>query len=98
VATTLSVRGADCLDVPSLHFYIGDDFTGKNTPAPDSDPRDTCAGHGTHVAGIIAANPGNEFNVTGVAYGATLQAYRVFGCVGDTAEDGTPISRGSVGY
>jgi len=44
-------------------------------------------GHGTHVAGIIAAQPGNEFNITGVAYGASLYAYRVFGCNGSVTEE-----------
>lgn len=44
-------------------------------------------GHGTHVAGIIAAQPGNKFNISGVAYGATLSAYRVFGCDGYTSDD-----------
>ena len=41
---------------------------------PDDDPLDQCNGHGTHVAGIIGANPANEFNVTGVAYEASINA------------------------
>ncbi|KAG8793890.1 hypothetical protein FRC19_008253 [Serendipita sp. 401] len=62
--------------------FVGDAYTGKNTPVPDSDPMDTCNGHGTHVAGIIAAQPGNVYNITGVAYKATINAYRVLGCTG----------------
>ncbi|KAJ7255387.1 subtilisin-like protein [Mycena rebaudengoi] len=63
---------------------VGDNYDGSSDPVPDSDPRDTCAGHGSHVAGIVGANPGNEWNVTGVAPGATLHAYRIFGCRGNT--------------
>lgn len=45
-----------------------------------------CAGHGTHVAGTIAAQQ-NEFNFTGAAPGATLGAYKVFGCQGGVEND-----------
>jgi subtilisin family serine protease len=46
------------------------------------------AGHGTHVAGIVAAKAGPEPGaVTGVAPDATLYAYRVFGCNGSTSSD-----------
>ncbi|KAF3924510.1 Cucumisin [Orbilia brochopaga] len=55
---------------------VGDAYTGENTPVPDDDPLD-CAGHGTHVAGIIAAI---DDKFTGVAPDVTLGAYRVFGC------------------
>lgn len=38
--------------------FVGDDYdnndTDKDTPKPDPDPMD-CSGHGTHVAGIVAA-------------------------------------------
>ncbi|KAJ7045910.1 subtilisin-like protease [Mycena alexandri] len=67
--------------------FVGDNYTGDNTPVPDSDPLDQCFGHGTHVAGIIGANPGNEFNISGVAYTATIYAYRVFSCQGLTSDD-----------
>ena len=82
---------------------------GTNTPVPDNDPLDQCAGHGTHVAvsfsskymiqfaffysptiddkGIIGANPGNQFNISGVAYDSSLSAYRVFGCTGSVTDD-----------
>jgi minor extracellular serine protease Vpr len=48
------------------------------------------AGHGTHVAGIAAADGRShtaEGQVVGVAPGARLLAYRVFGCNGSTDTD-----------
>jgi len=63
---------------------VGDAYTGDNTPVPDDDPID-CAGHGTHVAGIIAAS--NDPYVLGVAPNATLGIYKVFGCEGSAAND-----------
>ncbi|CAE6531335.1 unnamed protein product [Rhizoctonia solani] len=70
--------------------FVGDNFTGlpdSPPPAPDHDPLDQCYGHGTHVAGIIGANPGNIWNVSGVAYESTINAYRVFGCEGFAPDD-----------
>ncbi|KAI9595022.1 peptidase S8/S53 domain-containing protein [Syncephalis fuscata] len=64
--------------------FVGDNFTGIGTQKPDEDPRDTCNGHGTHVAGIIG---GNDTKVTGVAPAAILGAYRVFGCQENTDSD-----------
>ncbi|KAH7097947.1 subtilisin-like protein [Auriculariales sp. MPI-PUGE-AT-0066] len=66
--------------------FVGDDYDGVNEPVPDDDPMDSCNGHGTHVAGIIGANPNNGFNISGVAYEAELLAYRVFGCEGGVAD------------
>ncbi|KAJ7902169.1 subtilisin-like protease [Mycena olivaceomarginata] len=66
---------------------VGDDYTGENAPVPDPDPLDQCSGHGTHVAGIVGANPGNEFNISGVAYDATIFSYRIFGCTGVVQDD-----------
>ena len=45
------------------------------------------AGHGTHVAGIAAADGHGPGQVVGVAPGARLLAYRVFGCNGSTDTD-----------
>jgi subtilisin family serine protease len=46
------------------------------------------AGHGTHVAGIAAADGrGHAGEVTGVAPGSTILAFRVFGCNGSTSSD-----------
>ncbi len=72
--------------------FVGDAFNADSTsatynpvPTPDPNP-DDCAGHGTHVAGIIGANdPTNELK--GVAPGVTFGAYRVFGCGGSTFSD-----------
>jgi subtilisin family serine protease len=45
-------------------------------------------GHGTHVAGIIGADPlANPFNISGVAFSASISAYRVLGCSGGLSED-----------
>ncbi|RKP07590.1 peptidase S8/S53 domain-containing protein [Thamnocephalis sphaerospora] len=64
--------------------FVGDSYDGNSAPIPDADPRDTCKGHGTHVAGIIAAN---DTTFVGVAPRATLGAYRVFGCNDNTQAD-----------
>ncbi|KAJ6441546.1 subtilisin [Purpureocillium lavendulum] len=74
----LVARGAD---------FVGDAYNGDNAPTPDDDPMD-CKGHGTHVAGIIAAQAtGNLFGFTGAAPDVSLGAYRVFGCDGATGDD-----------
>ena len=70
--------------------FVGDDYNAdpgagdayQPKPFPDADP-DDCQGHGTHVAGITGA----DGEVTGVAPGVTLGAYRVFGCEGSTDAD-----------
>jgi subtilisin family serine protease len=72
--------------------FVGDNFDGSTTSSivPDDDPMDNCTldAHGTHVSGIVAADATNittpgfvpDFPFTGAAPGATLAAYRVFGC------------------
>lgn len=67
--------------------FVGDAFTGANTPVPGQDTPDDCAGHGTHVAGIIGARAASAGGATGVAPGVQLGAYRVFGCEGSTQSD-----------
>ena len=63
--------------------YVGDyyDESSSQPPAPDDDPYDGCNGHGTHIAGIIAAQE-NPLGFTGVAPGVSLGAYRVSSCRG----------------
>ncbi|KAG6107516.1 hypothetical protein E4U13_006917 [Claviceps humidiphila] len=64
---------------------VGDAYDGYNKAIPDDIPMD-CDGHGTHVAGIVAAQK-NPMGFTGAAIGVTLGAYKVFGCQGDAAND-----------
>ncbi|OIW32859.1 subtilisin-like protein [Coniochaeta ligniaria NRRL 30616] len=66
---------------------VGDAFNGSNARIPDPDPLDECNGHGSHVAGIIAAQSNNPYGIIGAAQGVTLGSYRVFGCDGDTPND-----------
>ncbi|KHN97584.1 subtilisin-like protease [Metarhizium album ARSEF 1941] len=76
--------GKRCLVTTGFDF-VGDNYDGTNTKAPDNDPMD-CQGHGSHVAGIIAATD-KRFGFTGGAPGATLGAYRIFGCSGSVSSD-----------
>ncbi|GJJ78409.1 hypothetical protein EMPS_10768 [Entomortierella parvispora] len=73
--------------------FVGDAYTGYNTPVPGDDPMD-CFGHGTHVAGIIGGNamdikvnPKPPRPFIGVAPEVTYGAYRIFGCNGSSGED-----------
>ncbi|ORZ22157.1 peptidase S8/S53 domain-containing protein [Absidia repens] len=77
--------GEGCL-VQYGYDLVGDDYTELNDPIPDSDPHDSCDGHGTHVAGILAANDTFK-GFEGVAPGVTLGVWRIFGCHGDTDDD-----------
>lgn len=54
---------------------------GENTVTGENagDFTDNGEGHGTHVAGIIAARGGPPDGIRGVAPGVTLRSYRVFG-------------------
>ncbi|KAF4995752.1 hypothetical protein FDECE_12701 [Fusarium decemcellulare] len=73
--------GSGCL-VEAGWDFTGDDFLpGRIEAKPDADPMDDCQGHGTHVAGTVAAQlKGNKYGFTGAAPGAKLAAYRAWGC------------------
>ena len=47
--------------------FVGDAYTGSNTPVPDTDPFANCegSGHGTHVTGIILARQSKTNTFTG---------------------------------
>ncbi|PKS12304.1 hypothetical protein jhhlp_001604 [Lomentospora prolificans] len=79
--------GEGCL-VAYGRDYVGDyyDENSLKVPEPDDDPWDSCNGHGTHIAGIIAAQE-NPLGFTGVAPGVTLGAYRVSSCRGYVHSD-----------
>ena len=75
------------------HDFVGDAFNADEsspafnpTPAPDPRP-DDCGGHGTHVSGIVGANPAADGGAKGVAPDVKFGAYRVFGCAGSTTTD-----------
>ena len=70
-------------DTYNMNPALGAGFDG--VPRPDSRP-DDCNGHGTHVAGLLAARA-SSYVRAGVAPGAELLAYRVFGCTGFTSAD-----------
>ncbi|SPO05498.1 related to subtilisin-like serine protease [Cephalotrichum gorgonifer] len=74
--------GEGCL-VAYGRDYVGDYYDEGSAQAakPDDDPYDGCNGHGTHIAGIIAAQK-NPLGFSGVAPGVTLGAYRVSSCRG----------------
>lgn len=57
--------------------------TGENP----TDHLDNGDGHGTHVAGIIAARGATSAEIRGVAPGVTLRSYRVFGKGADGASN-----------
>lgn len=67
--------------------FVGDGYNAAGTgdqlvPHPDPWP-DDCAGHGTHVSGIVGANG----RIKGVAPNVSFGAYRVFGCAGSSGDD-----------
>jgi subtilisin family serine protease len=68
---------------PDLEVATGKNFVAAGR-GPGSAEWDDCNGHGTHVAGIIAARD-NSIGVLGVAPEAELYAARIFDCAGEGA-------------
>ncbi|MBW1600445.1 S8 family serine peptidase, partial [Streptomyces sp. JJ38] len=60
-----------------------EEFRRQRPQAPDLD----CDGHGTAVAGLIAASRGGEPRITGVAPGARIHPVRIVGGVESTTEN-----------
>ncbi|KAL8388770.1 hypothetical protein RB595_008912 [Gaeumannomyces hyphopodioides] len=63
---------------------IGDDLA--DFPKPDPDPMEACFGHGTHVSGIIGANP-NDMGFQGVAPDAEMGMFRALNCLGSSSNE-----------
>ena len=92
-SSTLAGNGSG--SVPNVNVYIID--TGIDTSHADlnvvghvrfaSGPNTDCHGHGTHVAGTVAASD-NNLDVVGVAPGARLTGVKVLGCGGTGSTSG----------
>ncbi|KAI9593718.1 peptidase S8/S53 domain-containing protein [Syncephalis fuscata] len=62
--------------------FVGNDFNGRNRQQESANVLDKCNGHGTKLAGIIAAK---TKSFVGIASDVELGIYRVFGCTGPTS-------------
>ncbi|KAH8194780.1 hypothetical protein TruAng_011063 [Truncatella angustata] len=67
-------------------YDLNGDDSSSPVPIPDDDPYDDCLGHGTHVAGIIAAQA-NDQGFLGAAPNVTLGMFKASGCGGYTTND-----------
>ncbi|KAL5389691.1 hypothetical protein DPSP01_002186 [Paraphaeosphaeria sporulosa] len=80
--------GEGCL-VSKGYDFVGDNFRlGINEPEPDDDPMDDCFGHGTHVAGTVAAQlEKTKYGFSGGAPGVQIAAYRIWNCISTTTDE-----------
>ena len=78
LAANMWINSAEYYGTPGVdddgNGYI-DDIFGVNTVTGSGDPMDD-HGHGTHVAGIIAAQANNEIGGVGVAYNVQIMAIK----------------------
>jgi serine protease len=89
--TTATGAGATVAVVDTGAYFAHPDLqgrliAGRDFVQNDDDPQDG-EGHGTHVAGIVAANTGNGIGVEGVAPGAKVLVVRVLGDDGSGSTD-----------
>lgn len=78
------------LDLTRAWDFINDD----KTPDDDHNPPSGAGGHGTHVAGIIAAKTNNSLFMAGVAYKAKIIPVKV--CAASTGCPAYEIAQGIV--
>ncbi|MFV1873416.1 MAG: S8 family serine peptidase [Oleiphilus sp.] len=73
----------DNIDSANGWDFISNLESAADGDGPDNDPEDIAGSfHGSHVAGIIAAEEGNNLGVVGAAFDARIMALRVLGIDG----------------